>query len=411
MAFDCSLFRWSFYMKFWLTIAFLTLLFFPEIAFSQTIKVTAEYKPASYETSGGRFVSTTPCIKTSSTMWMRYCRGEITSLDSLLFSISYGVTRTAKKSVENPKDSIVYMQSFSQREMIVTSAKGISYRVSLIPEMLGAHFDATIYQETAKPIFYDGFTNPKGGCSYLDAAVAGHYDFQAWMVLWGNIAGKSCYTALSTDVGVTVKALFFGFKIVPPSPLDMPNGVYNGSITLSVSSNGDISLGNGTYNDTKLIIDLTLTVRHQLKVDFPKSINEGKSNVVLLPPNGWNYWRNGSKISPTLLQQKIPFRISYSAPYTVTLKCQYMSGQSCALKDANNHEVAINTMYIDSRNQITPLMTTSIKKYGLYEKGPVVDKEEYILFKTPDESFKQMMKYPGSSFKGDVTLIFDAAID
>ncbi len=68
-------------------------------------------------------------------------------------------------------------------------------------------------------------------------------------------------------------------------------------------------------------------------------------------------------------------------------------------------------MYIDSRNQITPLMTTSIKKYGLYEKGPVVDKEEYILFKTPDESLKQMIKYPGSSFKGDVTLIFDAAID
>ena len=140
MAFDCSLFRWAFYMKFRFIIAFLTLMFFSEIAFSQTIKVTAEYKPASYETSGGRFVSTTPCIKTASGMWLSYCRGEITSLDSLLFSISYGVTRTAKKRMENPKDSIVYMQSFSQKEMIVTSAKGISYRVALIPEMLGASF-------------------------------------------------------------------------------------------------------------------------------------------------------------------------------------------------------------------------------------------------------------------------------
>ncbi|MBL0434954.1 hypothetical protein JD501_17005 [Aeromonas hydrophila] len=392
-------------------IVFLMLAFVSKIVFPQTIKVTAEYKPASYETSGGRFVSTTPCVKTASGMWLSYCRGEITSLDSLLFSTSYGGTRTAKKRVENPKDSIVYMQSFSQKEMIVASAKGISYRVSLTPQMLGAHFDATIYHETAKPIYYDGFTNPKGGCSYLDKQVAGHTDWLAWMVLWGEVAGKTCYTALSADVGVTVKTLFFGFKITPPSPLEMPNGVYNGSIALSVSSNGDISLGNGTYNDTQLIIDLTLTVRHQLKVDFPKNISEGKSNVVLLPPNGWNDWCSGSKKVPAFLQHKLPFRISYSAPYTVTLKCQYTSGQSCALKDAKNHEVAINTIYIDSRDQMTPLMTTPIRKYGLYERGPVVDKEEYILFKTPDESFKQMMKYPGSSFKGDVTLIFDAAID
>ena len=397
-------------MKPQLKIAFLMLMFFPEIASSQTIKVTAEYKPASYEAGGGRFVSTTPCNKTASGMWLTYCRGEITSLDSLLFSISYGVTRAAKKSVENPKDSIVYMQSFSQKEMTVTSANGISYRVLLVPEMLGAHFDASIYHDTAKPI-YNEFTNPIGGCSYLDKQVAGHTQWQAWMVLWGEVAGKSCYTALSTNVGVTVKALFFGFKIKPPSPLDMPNGVYNGSIKLLVSSNGDISLGNGTYSDTSLIIDLTLTVRHQLKVDFPKGSGDGYSQVTLLPPGGWRNWMHNGKREPSILQQDLPFRIWFSAPFTVSLRCQHQWGTECGLKDSKGRTVPLKTYYVNSINEMT-LLTTNKYNFVLPVQGkPIINAARAIRFQVVGGTVAEMMKYPGSSFKGDVTLIFDAAID
>lgn len=400
----------DFNMKSQLTIVFLMLMLFSEIASSQTIKVTAEYKPASYETSGGRFVSTTPCLKTASGMWLSYCRGEISSLDSLLFSISYGVTRTAKKRVDNPKDSIFYMQSFSQKEMIVTSAKGISYRVALTPEMLGAHFDATIYNQTARPI-YDGLSNPKGGCSYLDKQVAGNTDWLAWMVLWGGVAGKSCYTALSTDVGVTVKALFFGFKIKPPSPLDMPNGVYNGSITLSVSSDGDISLGNGTYNDTKLIIDLTLTVRHQLKVDFPRGYSDEHSQVTLLPPGGWINWIHNGKRELSILQQDLPFRIWFSAPFTVALRCQHQWGTECGLKDSKGRTVPLKTYYVNSVNEMT-LLTTSQYKFVLPVQGkPIINAARAIRFQVVGGTVTEMMKYPGSNFKGDVTLIFDASID
>lgn len=290
----------------------LTLMFLSGTVFSQTIKVTAEYKPASYETSGGRFVSTTSCLKTSQGIWFNVCKGNISSLDSLFFSIHQSVSRNVKKDFKKNKDSFVFLGSTGKKVITVTSTTGVSYPVEFIPEQLGVHFDSVVSPNVGWPIYNNAFINPIGACTFIDRQIAGGTNLTVWMVLWGDIADKSCYTSLSVDASSDILAFFFGFKIKPPSPLNMPNGVYKGLITLSVSENGDISLGSGTYSDTQLTIELTLTVRHQLKVDFPKSISEGKSNVVLLPPNGWNAWRSGGKRMPAFLQHKLPFRISYS---------------------------------------------------------------------------------------------------
>ncbi|MBL0625039.1 hypothetical protein [Aeromonas veronii] len=316
-----------------------------------------------------------------------------------------------KKDFKKNKDAFVFLGSTGKRTITVTSASGVSYPVEFIPEQLGVHFDSVVSQNAGWPIYNNAFTNPMGGCTFIDRQLAGGTNLTVWMVLWGNISGKSCYTSLSVDANVTMRAFFLGFKINPPSPLNMPNGIYKGVITLSVSENGDISLGNGTYNDPNLIIDLTLTVRHQLKVDFPKGDSDVHSQVTLLPPGGWINWMHNGKREPSLLQQDLPFRIWFSAPFTVALRCQHQWGTECGLKDGKGRTVPLKTYYVNSTNEMT-LLTTNKHSIVLPVQGKsVINAARAIRFQVVGGTVAEMMKYPGSSFKGDVTLIFDAAID
>ncbi|QWL57250.1 hypothetical protein HQ400_01620 [Aeromonas jandaei] len=163
----------------------LALMFLSETVFSQTIKVTAEYKPASYEAGGGQFVSTTSCLKTSEGIWFSVCKGNISSLDSLLFSIRQSGSRSVKKDFKKNKDAFVFLGSTGKKTITVTSASGVSYPVEFIPEQLGVHFDSVVSQNVGWPIYNNAFTNPVGECTFIDRQVAGSTNLTVWMVLWG----------------------------------------------------------------------------------------------------------------------------------------------------------------------------------------------------------------------------------
>lgn len=81
------------------------ILFIPNCLLAATINVTADYKPASYEVGGGRFISTTKCNKSSSQIWLPQCKGGINELDNLLFSINMSISRSASANIKQPKNS------------------------------------------------------------------------------------------------------------------------------------------------------------------------------------------------------------------------------------------------------------------------------------------------------------------
>ncbi|MBJ7593022.1 hypothetical protein JHD43_23130 [Aeromonas veronii] len=89
----------------------LIILFIPNCILAATINVTADYKPTSYEVSGGRFISTTKCNKSSSQVWLSQCQGGINELDNLLFSINMSVSRSASVNIKQPKNSLFYVGS------------------------------------------------------------------------------------------------------------------------------------------------------------------------------------------------------------------------------------------------------------------------------------------------------------
>lgn len=71
----------------------------------------------------------------------------------------------------------------------------------------------------------------------------------------------------------------------------------------------------------------------------------------------------------------------------------------------------LKTHYVNSINEMF-LLTKNKTRFVLHVQGsPVINAASTIRFQIVGGTVAEMMKYPGSSFKGDVTLIFDAAID
>lgn len=373
------------------------------------VKVTAEYKPAVYDADNGTFVSTTKCVKTSEGMWLSSCSGGVMSLDSLLFSLKTKVKRNVIKNFSNTRDSFVSLSSLGNKTMIITSDKGQQFSVLFKPDKLGVHFDSVVNQNDGWKIYNTSFTNPRGGCRYLERQVAGYINLTSWIVLWGDVGGKSCYTGLSVDGTSNIQAMFFGFKITPPSPLKMPNGIYTGSIILSVGQNKDIDLGNGVYEDNQLIIELTLKVQHQIKVEFPP----GGDKVVLQPPGGWHDWiyRGKSHIPPYLIAE-LPYRLWSSSDFNVWLNCQYAIGEVCMLNNERlGMQVKLDVIYVNKSKEEFPLTHGVKKLFTAGIKDPYyINEERSIIFKVQKPVLALMMEYPGSTYKGNVTLIYDAAI-
>ncbi|WDA23539.1 hypothetical protein PSC74_16060 [Aeromonas hydrophila] len=373
------------------------------------VKVTAEYKPAVYEADNGTFVSTTKCVKTSEGMWLSSCSGGVMSLDSLLFSLKTKVKRNVKKDFSNTRDSFVSLSSLGNKTMIITSDKGQQFSVLFKPDKLGVHFDSVVNPNDGWKIYNTAFTNPKGGCRYLEREVAGYINLTSWIVLWGDVGGKSCYTGLSVDGTSDIQAMFLGFEITPPSPLKMSNGIYTGSIILSVGQNKDIDLGNGVYEDNQLIIELTLKVQHQIKVEFPP----GGDKVVLQPPGGWHDWiYRGKARTPPYLIAELPYRLWSSSDFNVWLNCQYAIGEVCMLNNERlGMQVRLDVIYVNKSKEEIPLKHGVKKLFSASLRGPYfINEERSIIFKVQEPVLALMMEYPGSTYKGNVTLIYDAAI-
>ncbi|VXA77904.1 MULTISPECIES: hypothetical protein [Aeromonas] len=382
---------------------------------SQSIDVTAEYKPAPYESNdfdNGTFVNTTTCSVPAPFMSIQSCATPTSRLDSVLFYVSRRGIRDVRAQPTNPRDNFIFMQAPTDKIMLLKSERGTQYPVLFTPDKLGVHIEFLDLFPPQSGLIWESFKHPVGGCTYLDSLGGGPTAdrIKAFQVLFGNVAGNSCYTPLSVDRRVNIVGMFLGFKIKHPSPLNMPNGVYNGTIKFSINPTGDISFGNGNYSsDPSLTINLTLTVRHQLKIDFER-VEEGWQRVFLLPPNGWDSLNHKQGDNLTVLEHEMKFRQSSSADFTIKLYCQYMSNNGCALKNNRNHIVGLNTYYVNGPRDKTKL-SINATRFVVQSGAPQVNIQKSILFQIDGNPVREMLRNPGSTYQGDVTLVFDAAID
>jgi len=222
-------------------------------------------------------------------------------------------------------------------------------------------------------------------------------------------SGGICYNnefnpQFTSSKSPTLQRIYIGYKLQPPDPLKMENGTYKGSLTLSLGRNKDLDFGDAAYSDSNVTIEFTLRVTHQLKVEFPA----GSNKVILQPPKGWAPWINSGKTPPNL-KAELPFRLWKSAEAYVSLNyCQYEKNGKCQLKNTkNNHKVDINISYVSGLGNLAPLTKS---KYTIFNDGIFIDIKRKIAFEIDKANLTEMMKYPGSTYQGDVTIMFEAEI-
>jgi hypothetical protein len=394
-------------------IKILALLLLSHSSLADVIDITADYKPESYEASGGRFINTTPC---DVGQLISYCDPHNPLESSVIVKLPVSIEKTIN-STKGKQNYLSYYRLSGPKKMTLTNSNnGDRHELTFIPTNIGAKVIKMKYP------LVDGKVGPmssiSGDCyngfstwGWWSSVVTG----QLFLYSVNDVAqnGPSeCYynSQLGDGTSFTVDWINYGFRIKAPNPLTMSNGKYTGSLKVIVGRNKDIDLGDATYSSgTEHELKFTLTVRHQLKVDFPKGDGDGHSQVTLLPPGGWINLAHHGKIIPSVLQQELPFRLWASAPFTLTLRCQYISGTGCALKNSKGHQAALNTYFINAENEKFSMTTTPSRLAPL--DGPIINGARKIKFRVAGDVAKEMMKYPGSTYKGDVTLIFDAAID
>lgn len=378
-----------------------------------TIQVTAEYKPAPYDINGSKFINTTPCSVPQEMTGDFWCKGTASLDKEQAISIPTNITSKIISNDKKLEHAITY-QKFTGEKNIVLTKKGsnTTHKIKFKLTQIGAAQTPNVVKEAAGEEGAYWLYNVQGDCNFRLAnwASASLLDYFYDIKNANQQSGGVCYNnkftqTFTSSKNVSLRRIYIGYKLQPPDPLKMENGTYKGSLTLNLGHNKDLDFGDATYSDSNVTIEFTLRVTHQLKVEFPA----GSNKVILQPPKGWAPWMNSGKTPPNL-KAELPFKFWFSAPFDVSLSyCQYQNNGQCQLNNIkNSNKTNIKISYINGEGK-SVLLSTSKYRFTNTD-GEYINIARKLLFEIDKTNLTEMMKYPGSTYQGDVTIMFEAEI-
>lgn len=215
--------------------------------------------------------------------------------------------------------------------------------------------------------------------------------------------------------GRPIEQLDIVYELEAPNPLEMPGGTYTGSTTYTIGGAGsDIDLGDGvTLDSPEVTFNFTLTVNHYFDVRFPP----GSHRALLAPLGGWAQWTEHGR-APTALVKELPFQLSSSSLFGVTLRCQYPSPDGrCAIRNQTStaEDVPLDLRLTVAgvhdrtlgRDVVDYPLTTDMAAPLLDPQGYVYERPSRLGLRVDGAPLADMLTHPGSRYAGDITVIFD----
>ncbi|WP_336984844.1 hypothetical protein, partial [Cedecea sp. USHLN005] len=259
---------------------------------------------------------------------------------------------------------------------------------------------------------------PRGGCSGRIGVGYMHWYRHGWGVPEKKL---TCYKELGNSFQgyVRVSDFSFGYTLETLNPLGVYSGDYEGEVVYTVGEGEDIDFIAETTSDTEIRIKIKATVRHAFQVKFPSDAEFIK--VSLAPKGGWSQWANGGRV-PDSLSQEVPFTLSSTSGFTVNMRCEYDLEGACALRETTSPtgekiplEVSLTLPGYKTENgrEARNLLLNSLPAgHVILPPGEfVVHRRSQVDFKVRKPGVETMVKSPGSTWKGVVTLLFDAQAD
>lgn len=212
----------------------------------------------------------------------------------------------------------------------------------------------------------------------------------------------------------SIDEISVGYDLVAPNPLQLPNGTYTGSVNYSIGQGQQLDLGLGQYSDDLVNFNLTLTVEHQIRVEFPAN----SDRVILEPDGGWLQWLNKGR-RPTRLYREQPFRLWASAPLHMYLLCEHTLGNRCGIAETRTGDpvpVDISVSLPDAfrhQGQLVQKIALPVGKPSALTFDavrPLLSGRSLLHYSVAADQVNRMLDNHGSTYKGNVTIIFDAQI-
>jgi len=376
------------------------------LAMALDVTITAQYLGG----GTGRFDNTTPPGGLCSS-WAVTCRTRTT----VTLPITYDKKTT--KGAADPRD-LFYVGLPARREVdVYHDITGESRRLTFEWTALSQRV------QTSGSLYNHPLNNRvfNGGCSGVGAVSQERPAKVSY--LW-NITQPTtpspCWVFSRTAPGGWVEiasvletSVAYEMNITPP--FRMPSGTYRGSVTYSIGPGGDFDFGNDVtaLSGDSLTINFVLDVQHAFIFEFPP----GSERAVLEPPGGWQAWLAGGK-PPQRLNRDLPFRAWSTGPFKVYKLCQYDAGAECGIRNEHNDQVPV---------QVALSLPEGIQHAGgLVERlalpsgpqaalqfdavAPTLNRRGQLHFDVARSQVQNMLKHPGSTYTGQVTVVFDAEL-
>ncbi|MFP2505006.1 hypothetical protein [Buttiauxella gaviniae] len=382
----------------------------PALAVERTI--TAEFRPHAGNPNNNSFTNTTPCsLPGQANAWCNRPNGS--------FPVSMALSGITKDFRHGAAEDGVLVRTPAARTIQVTNDES-GDTAELILE-----FTDLGYQVRGLPSLYTvtqgSLDTPDNlGVNCTKGRLAGALSTGVSLFLWPIVAAKQatgaeCVKALKPEVvsnPQSFNSVLIGYKLTSPNPLEMRNGIYRGSQSYTLSPSGDFSFGSGNYSEV-LTFNFELNVQHDFSIRQPP----GSENVVLTPPGGWEQWLHRGTAPPSL-QRDSQFFITSSSPLTLSMHCEHLEGLTCGLQSKLDDsivpvQVAITVPGMkNAQGQAVEKLALTSRRPGerLGVESYIVDQRSTVHFQVDGPEVEQMIRQPGSRWRGGVTLIFDAGL-
>ncbi|GAA0277348.1 hypothetical protein [Pseudomonas rhodesiae] len=205
----------------------------------------------------------------------------------------------------------------------------------------------------------------------------------------------------------------YAYELRTPNPLGMSSGEYTGSLTYTMGPGGDYDFGDVLIpTDNQLTFSIFLEVQHDLKIEVPP----GGNRIELVPQGGWQAWLNQGRKPARLFRDQI-FNISASSRFKMQLECERVMGNTCALRNADGHQVpldiSVSLPYGLNRPDGSAVNRQPLLLSGagteLFQPGYYVNRRPGTLhFEVAKEHADSMLAQGGSTYSGQATVIWDS---
>ncbi|ELQ18649.1 hypothetical protein A986_03866 [Pseudomonas fluorescens BRIP34879] len=390
-------------------------LLLPTLALAAVQDITASFRPDPSSPMVNKFVNTTP--ESGVCPWHIPERCKALGIFSIRTGdITFASNAPIQGGHTDPRKGAMYKVPSEWRDVTVNhmetgKAETVQMRIAGIGGRFDLHGDVnqTVWERNAF-----GWTIPNSPCLPTGYAIGNRY-FLLWSWIVPANSGACSMSAIKDIPGLTYPVLEYSYELRTPNPLTMDSGLYTGSLSYTVGPGGDFDFGDIMIpNDNVMSFNFTLEVDHHLKVEVPP----GGHRVQLEPQGGWQGWlQNGRK--PTRLFRDQTVNLCASSQFKMTLECGAPMGNTCSVRNAAGHQVPLDVAVTlppglsDAGGRLVNRLPLRLDGSGteLFQPSRYIDRKPSTLhFEVQADSVAQMLEQPGSTYNGDVTVVWDSAI-